>query len=328
MQMFGGSINLMSMGGLAVAIGLVIDDAVVVVENIHRRAQRGRRRRRGGGVAADGAARQLDADDGRGVRAARAAVGRGRPVLPRAVAEPVGGGAACRSVSRSASCPLLARWAVGAPSCPSAEPAPTMLVRTYARWLNVMVTRPILAVVVAVAAGRRDRGPVPIHRDRIPAAGRRRRLRRRLPDAGRQRAWARPIDRSARSRAIIAATPEVAAYSRRTGSELGLFATAQNTGDILVRLKPRGERDRIVRGGDCGHAAAAPAGRAARRDRVRPAAAGHARRSRGQPDADRGEDLRRRHGRARRRSPNRSRRCSRRSTASLTSSACSAATRR
>jgi multidrug efflux pump subunit AcrB len=36
----------------------------------------------------------------------------------------------------------------------------------------------------------------------------------------------------------------VASYSRRTGSELGLFATAQNTGDILVRLKPRGDRER------------------------------------------------------------------------------------
>src|SRR6185436_17889430 len=42
---------------------------------------------------------------------------------------------------------------------------------------------------------------------------------------------------------VIAGTPEVASYSRRTGSELGLFATAQNSGDILVRLKPRGERD-------------------------------------------------------------------------------------
>src|SRR4029079_6389766 len=41
MRVFGGSINLMSMGGLAVAIGLVIDDAVVVVENIHRRASEG-----------------------------------------------------------------------------------------------------------------------------------------------------------------------------------------------------------------------------------------------------------------------------------------------
>ena len=43
---------------------------------------------------------------------------------------------------------------------------------------------------------------------------------------------------------VLAATPEVAAYSRRTGSELGLFATPQNTGDILVRLKPRAERER------------------------------------------------------------------------------------
>src|SRR6185369_6859014 len=41
LRVFGGSINLMSMGGLAVAIGLVIDDAVVVVENIHRRAGEG-----------------------------------------------------------------------------------------------------------------------------------------------------------------------------------------------------------------------------------------------------------------------------------------------
>ena len=41
MRIFGESINLMSMGGLAVAIGLVIDDAVVIVEGIHRRVQEG-----------------------------------------------------------------------------------------------------------------------------------------------------------------------------------------------------------------------------------------------------------------------------------------------
>jgi CzcA family heavy metal efflux pump len=43
---------------------------------------------------------------------------------------------------------------------------------------------------------------------------------------------------------ILAETPEVVGTSRRTGAELGLFATAQNTGDLVVRLKPEGERDR------------------------------------------------------------------------------------
>ena len=42
------------------------------------------------------------------------------------------------------------------------------------------------------------------------------------------------------------ATPEITGISRRTGAELGLFATAQNTGDINARLKPEGERDRSI----------------------------------------------------------------------------------
>jgi CzcA family heavy metal efflux pump len=39
-------------------------------------------------------------------------------------------------------------------------------------------------------------------------------------------------------------TPEIAGISRRTGAELGLFATEQNTGDIVARLTPEGERSR------------------------------------------------------------------------------------
>jgi multidrug efflux pump subunit AcrB len=38
--------------------------------------------------------------------------------------------------------------------------------------------------------------------------------------------------------------PEVAGISRRTGAELGLFATEQNRGDIVVRLTPQGDRSR------------------------------------------------------------------------------------
>ena len=36
MNLFRGTLNLMSLGGLAIAIGLVIDDAVVIIENIYR----------------------------------------------------------------------------------------------------------------------------------------------------------------------------------------------------------------------------------------------------------------------------------------------------
>jgi len=43
---------------------------------------------------------------------------------------------------------------------------------------------------------------------------------------------------------ILAGIPEVEGTSRRTGAELGLFATQQNRGDLVVRLKPRSQRSR------------------------------------------------------------------------------------
>ena len=45
---------------------------------------------------------------------------------------------------------------------------------------------------------------------------------------------------------ILARTPEVTGTSRRTGAELGLFATLQNTGDLVARLRRRGARSRTI----------------------------------------------------------------------------------
>jgi multidrug efflux pump subunit AcrB len=45
---------------------------------------------------------------------------------------------------------------------------------------------------------------------------------------------------------ILAETPEITGTSRRTGAELGLFATAQNTGDVAARLVPRSQRARDI----------------------------------------------------------------------------------
>ena len=45
---------------------------------------------------------------------------------------------------------------------------------------------------------------------------------------------------------ILMSTPEIAGISRRTGAELGLFATEQNTGDIVARLTSPDQRSRSI----------------------------------------------------------------------------------
>jgi CzcA family heavy metal efflux pump len=45
---------------------------------------------------------------------------------------------------------------------------------------------------------------------------------------------------------ILATTPEITGTSRRTGAELGLFATLQNTGDVVARLRPVRARSRDI----------------------------------------------------------------------------------
>jgi CzcA family heavy metal efflux pump len=240
MWLFGGTINLMSMGGLAVAIGLVIDDAVVVVENIHRRAGEG-------GSSVIDAVSQLMA-----------------PLVSSTlttvvVFAPLGllsgvPGQFFRALSMSLSVavlvslalaisvvPLMARWATG-----HHRPAGELhdrFERFYERLLGVMVSQPALAIVVAVLLAALTVGLFyQVGTGFFPAADEGGFVLDYITPAG--SALAETDRQVRRIEKIIAETPEVAAYSRRTGSELGLFATAQNTGDILVRLKPRAQRSR------------------------------------------------------------------------------------
>jgi multidrug efflux pump subunit AcrB len=74
----GETLNLMSLGGLAVAIGLIIDDTVVVIENIARHlSPAGRKRDQASGTRDQGSGIR---DQGSGIRAGRPPAGDGTPL--------------------------------------------------------------------------------------------------------------------------------------------------------------------------------------------------------------------------------------------------------
>ena len=87
MKMMGQSFNMMTLGGLAAAGGLVIDDAIVVVENIvlHRDGGEGPlRSHRERAQGTDRSADRFDADADCGFPAADFDHGRYRHIFPRA----------------------------------------------------------------------------------------------------------------------------------------------------------------------------------------------------------------------------------------------------
>ena len=87
LRLLGESFNLMTLGGLAAAVGLVIDDAIVVVENIvlHRDAGQARAEAIRSAIARDPrAADRIDDHADRRVPAADLDHRRDRHVLPRA----------------------------------------------------------------------------------------------------------------------------------------------------------------------------------------------------------------------------------------------------
>lgn len=246
MWLFNESINLMSMGGLAVAIGLVIDDAVVVVENVHRR------------LAADPRPETIDA-------AARELLAPviGSTLTTVVVFAPLGllsgtVGQFFKALSLTLSVavlvslvlaftliPVLARWAMR--RSPGAAPHAARDERRGGRWytstLPPLLHRPVVALVLgALLAAGTWWGYRSIGTGFLPAADEGGFVIDYITPTG--STLAETDGRLREMEQLIAETPEVASFVRRTGSEMGMFATAQNTGDILVRLKPRNQRTR------------------------------------------------------------------------------------
>ena len=248
MRWLGQTINVMSMGGLAVAIGLIIDDAVVVVESIYRHLVRGEDPAQSVTLATHEIMAPVIGSTLTTV-VVFVPLGMLSGVVGqffRALSVTLATAVLISLVQALTLIPLLA--GVAARRRERLESAGQTdhagyLERVYARTLDSTMRRPAIGVGVAVllaAAGallflrlgtgflpEADEGGFVI--DYNAPAG----------------SALETIERDVRKiEAVLRETPEVAAFTRRTGSELGLFATQQTKGDILVRLKATRSRRR------------------------------------------------------------------------------------
>ena len=250
----GESLNLMSLGGLAVAIGLIIDDAIVVVENVARRI---REISPGSGFTA--LFPLVTAATG---EVLGAIVGSSLTTvvvfLPLVLLQGVVG-QFFRSLSLALAISILASMVVSLVYSPLMlllpGLAPTSGVRQrgwmvriqewYASASRRMLAHPLpvgLALLAVLLAG--VGGLTNVRTGFLPE----------MDEGGFVLDYFLPVGTSLqetdaacrRIEQILLETPEVAALSRRTGAELGFFATEQFTGDMLVGLKPISERERSV----------------------------------------------------------------------------------
>lgn len=255
LALFGDSLNLMSLGGLAVAIGLIIDDAVVVVENVERNLAL-----HPGELVAEVIRKATDE-----IFAPVA----GSTLTTVVVFTPLGllegvVGQFFRSFSLAlavavllslviamALIPLLAGEWLGKVGHHVEETRTRLrlslapLARLHERALAGLLGRRGLAALLAVGAGA-----LLLVLSRSIGTGF-------MPDmdeGGFILDYWSPTGSSlgqtdqlmGKVERILRADPDIQSFTRRTGSELGFFATAPNTGDMSVLLKSRSERHASV----------------------------------------------------------------------------------
>src|SRR6185312_13928007 len=244
LKVLGQSFNIMTLGGMAAAIGLIIDDAIVMIEHIERRLSE-------------------DADKGRAT--IQRAVGEFlRPLvsssaativifLPLALLSGVTGAFfKALSVTMTVALvlsfltawwmvPVLVEQLVKRRGQVAALAPNGRLMRRYRAALEATVGRPGLAVIGVVAlAAVGGLAFVSVGSGFIP----------KIDEGGFILDYIAPpgmslteTDRLMRQiEGVIRATPDVDTYSRRTGVQLGGGLTEPNTGDFFVRLKRRDRR--------------------------------------------------------------------------------------
>ena len=247
--LLGESLNLMSLGGLAVAIGLVIDDAIVVCENVARRLALGVETT--SAAVAEGTREVVGAIVGSSLTTVMV-------FAPLGLLEGVTG-QFFRSLAIALGVSVLASMVVSLVYSPLMLLLPGLAPRSgvrsrawmerlqsgYARLLARLLRTPgvvglALLVVVLVGAAGLSHTPTGF----LPE----------MDEGGFVLDYALPVGTSLaetdavcrRIERIVREDPDVAALSRRTGAELGFFATEQFRGDMLVGLAPRERRHRSV----------------------------------------------------------------------------------
>ncbi|HYL46676.1 MAG TPA: efflux RND transporter permease subunit [Candidatus Limnocylindrales bacterium] len=246
LRLFGGTLNLMTLGGLAIAIGLIIDDAVVVIENIYRHlglgeppetaAERGTQELLGAVVGSTATTLVVFLPLG----LLTGVVGE----FFRALCLTLGVSVLLSLVFALALIPLLSlRFLSTATHRDESSKFMAPVYRVYEKAVRWSLAH--RAIIAGAALASLAVGAVlyfVVETGFLPE----------MDEGGYVLDYRTPpgtsLDETNRILTLveqrIAKMPETAAFSRRTGAELGLFATEQNSGDILVKLKPRSDRKR------------------------------------------------------------------------------------
>ncbi|MGB6877919.1 MAG: efflux RND transporter permease subunit [Candidatus Acidiferrales bacterium] len=244
LKITGGTLNLMSLGGMAIAIGLIIDDAVVIIENIYRHLGLGEPPQE----AAEKGVREL-------LGAVIGSTATTEVVfLPLTLLQGIVGEffkALCLTLGISVllslvyALTIIPLFSVSFLSSRTHRASSEKLIgpvnRGYEKVVRWALRRRLIVVLAAAACvalavicyTQLETGFLP----EMDEGGY---ILDYITPPGTSLAETNRILQKIEER--VAAMPATASFSRRTGAENGLFVTQQNTGDMTVKLKPRSQR--------------------------------------------------------------------------------------